>query len=269
MSKYLTIGGLYLLLIVWSGCESPVYTDHKELHLKGPVKELHFKRYKAQEEGGQIVKKRLYSNTLDRPQKYEYERLPTNCQLYFGRDKNITTLQLLDGADQPKSKIVYRDTIFENYKADGTFMGRVVTNSRQRPTLIRTYNATGVLFNRIEITYDQEGRMDCTHREYNAEGKLAATVLYQYNEAGLLIRVETHSNQDSHYHPKKDVRVEKIKYDEYNHPSEITIDEGGVIDVIKIMRRLDNRNNWVQAIEYLNGKPERFLERELVYYNLF
>lgn len=252
-----------------SSCESTVYSDHNELHLKGQVKELRFKRYKAEDQGGKIIKKRLYSKALDRPQKYEYERLPTNCKLYFGRDKNITEFQILDAADQLQSKIVYKDTIFENYKADGSLMGRVLTNNRQRPTLIRTYNAQGELFNRIEITYNQEGHLDCTHREYNAAGMLGATVIYKYNKTGLLTDIETRSNQDTYYHPEKNVRVEKIKYDEYNYPSEITIDEGGVIDVINIVRKLDERNNWIQSIEYLNGKPERYLERELVYYNLF
>lgn len=247
-------------------CQAEPHNDHVDLHLKGKVKELRLKRYKAVEKSGRIAKGRQVSRTLDKPQLYEYEGLPANSKVSFGEDKAMDTLEMYDSKDELVSKVLLQDTVFQMYNREGLLGANVVVDDRWYPKKMSVYRGTGELLEYTLIEYAEDNPLNRIHREYNKEGQLMAETRYEYDEQERLKRVDTQVNQRSYHRLKKEHKIETITYDKHNHPATVTIDNGSNTQVIKIEYILDEQGNWVQSIEYVNGKPSRFIERTLVYY---
>lgn len=260
------IYAFFFVLVTMSSCQSK-YNDHIDLHLKGQVKELRMKRYKVENRGGEWSKGRLVSRTLDQPQIYEYEGLPANSRVLFNAQKEITTVENYNNQDELYSRILFKDTIFEMYSGDTTWLANVVVDDRWSPSSIKVYAADGALLGNTIITYhDPEHPLDRTHEEYNQEGELAARAIYKYDDQERLIVVDNTVFQQTHFHIKEEHTIESISYDEHNHPKQVTLENGPNIKVIDITYLLDEHNNWVQSIESIKGKPSRWIERTLVYY---
>lgn len=257
---------LLALIGLLSSCQAEPHNDHVDLHLKGKVKELRIKRYKAIEKSGRIAKGRQVSRTLDKPQLYEYEGLPANSKAYFGEDKEMQSLEIYDAKDELVSKVYLKDTIFEMYGPTGILGANVVVNDRWYPSKMTVYRASGELIEYTLIEYDKKDKLDRIHREYNKDGELMAETKYDYDDKGRIAVIETQVNQRSYHRLKEEHKIETITYDKHDHPSQVTIDDGRNTQVINIEYILDEHNNWVQSIEYINGKPSRFIERTLVYY---
>ncbi len=264
MQKHLIFSIMYIALGLLSSCQTE-RNDHTKLHLKGKVKELRVRRYKAEEQAGKIEKKRLVSYALDGPQVYEYDDLPPNCKVQFDEHQAISVLEVYDNTDQLHYTILHQDTIWELSMPNKKKMGQVKMDNRWRPHYRNTYMPSGALTHSTIITYKQEEGLSAVHKEYNNKKELIKVIEYDY-EQELLRQVKTTTKKKSRFYPDKPFRIEKIKYDDYEHPSEVIIDEGGVIKVITIEYTLDKQKNWTQAIEYVNGKTKQLVERELVYY---
>lgn len=264
MQKYLIIALIFIVAGLLSSCQSE-QNDYLEFHLKGAVKEMRLLRYKAQEIDGKIIKKRLVSEALDGPQLYEYVGTPPNCKLTFDRAGMIEVLGVYLSTGELDYELRYSDTMYAMYSPDGAFQAHIGVDDRSRPHYLKTYLKTGELANKVEVVYHAATGQSATHTEYNHQGELVGVTKYFYDDP-LLKRVETQAHQKSNFHPKKQFRLEKIKYDEYEHPIKIVIDDGGLLKEITITYVLDEQNNWIQALEYVNGELEYFVERKLTYY---
>lgn len=264
MPKHLIISIIYIILGLLSSCQSE-YNDHVSLHLKGRVKELRVRQYKAKEQGGKIQKMRLVSYKLDGPNVYGYDELPINCKVQFDEQKAISVLDVYDNTDQLHYTMHYKDTIWDLLMPNQKLMRQVHMDDRWRPHYKNTYTPSGALFNTTRIAYDKEESLSAVHKEYNGKNELLGITEYVY-EKELLQQVKTTTIKTNRLYADKPFRVEKIKYDACQHPSEVIIDEGGVIKVITMEYTLDKQHNWTQAVEYVNGKAKRLVERTLVYY---
>lgn len=264
MPKYCIIIALCMVAALLSSCQ-PKENDYAGMHLKGAVKELRVWRYKVQEVDGEIVKKRLVSEALDGPQLYEYVGMPPNCKFVFDKEGMTEVMSVYLSNGELEYELWHKDTMFALHAPDGTFQAHIGVDDRARPTYLKTYLKTGELVNNVEVVYHGETGQSATHTEYNYERALVGITKYYYDDP-LLKRVETQAYQKSQFHPKKQFRLEKIEYDENEHPINVVIDDGGLLKAITITYTLDEQNNWTQAIESVNGKPAYFVERELVYY---
>lgn len=264
MQKHLIVSLICIVVGLLSSCQSE-RNDHTALHLKGKVKELRVRRYKAQEQAGKIQKMRLISYTLDGPQMYEYDNLQPNCKVQFDEHQAISVLDVYDNTDKLHYTILHKDTIWELSMPNKKLMGKVRMDNRWRPHYMNTYMPSGELVHSTIITYEQEEGLSAVHKEYNAKKELVGVTEYDYEDK-LLKYVKKQTKRTGQLYSDKPFRIEKIEYNDYEHPSKVIIDEGGIIKVITIEYTLDAQDNWTQAIEYVNGKAKQFVERELVYY---
>ena len=264
MQKHLIVVLIYIVIGLLSSCQSK-QNDYLEFHLKGAVKEMRLLRYKAQEIDGKIIKKRLVSEGLDGPQLYEYVGTPPNCKLTFDRAGMIEFMEVYLSSGELDYELRYSDTMYAMHDPMGEFQAHIGVDDRMRPHYLRTYLKTGELVNKVEVVYEGEQGQIAIHTEYNHERELVGITKYHYEDY-LLKRVETQAYQKSQFHPKKQFRLEKIEYDKNEHPIKVVIDHGGLLKAITITYVLDDQNNWVQALEYVNGELEYFVERKLVYY---
>ncbi len=260
--------GLFLLGGLCSCDAERPHNDHTELYLKGWVKELYTKRYKALHKDGKIVKGRPISRNLDGDLLYEYEGLPTNSKAVFDAQQIMTDLYTYDRNNRLEQRIEMMDTLFKMYTADGTYFAKIVLDDRWLPHRMDVYYASGELLEHTAMTYEYKNGQPYKHiyKEYNAEGALNATTHYEYDAQQRPIVVDRRVEGLSHHRQQKERKVESITYDANSHPIKVSIEEAGNNQTIDIEYLLDEQGNWVQATERIDGHPHRIIERKIVYY---
>ena len=259
---------LFLLLLLVS-CQSK-YNEYTVLQLNGQVKEIITKRYKAVEKFGEVTKGKLVWRSLEDAQEYEYEILPANSRVVFDNNGLMQELTIYSGDNELLSKLLFKDTIFDFYDRRGDLVGKMIGDDRLFPDEMNIYNEEGQLVEKIKVTYDKQAKLNKVLESYDGDGDWLSTTSYTYDKDGRLIKVSTEEKTYSRYYRDRDekntIKLETLLYEKGQYPSKVTLEEDGNIEVRDISYTLDDKNNWIESIEYIDGKPKYFIERKLVYY---
>ncbi len=255
----------FCFLLLFCSCQPEPYNEHVLLHLKGEVKEMITKRYRAKQEAGKLIKGRLVSRQIDRAKYYEYEGVPTHSKVVFDEEKNMKEVHIFDRDGELRVRSVMEDTLFRIYDAQDKPIGRIVMDDRLYAKNIAVYDLQDNVMQSSVINYTNPSTFDRVWKEYNAKEELLYTLVYEYDAANGTDYIQTIVDTE-HYKGSLRSGSERIYYDENHHPKRVEIEEGSHSKTIHISYDLDEVGNWVRAVEAIDGEPQRIVERELVYY---
>ncbi|MGH1335688.1 MAG: hypothetical protein ACRBFS_06135 [Aureispira sp.] len=260
---------LFLLLLLTTCQSTPdqlLYNDLAAYHLQGAVKSLIQQRYRAARHTQQPIKGKLLLPEDQGEQFYEYQGVASNTKTWFDEEGKMTKQSTFDREGYEIRYTLKAGAITTIYDYQDQLLSHWKADAPDFPTWIEVFGTEQELLAKTIVTYKdkQNKARGYTHTNYDKDGKLLGSTIYELDADFRLERVTTSYQEDPYY--EKSTVLEEIEYDENNHPRQVKLQALGVIRTITLEYELDAQKNWTKAIEYEGGIPVAILERTILYY---
>ena len=232
-----------------------VYNDLKQQNLQGEIKQVRMSSYSVIEKFNQVEKK---ARTSERE----------NTLTIFNNKGNQVEKTFFSTTDKAMRNYVYRyDTkgnraLVNEFKENGTLKTRYIYSydPETNEVVIYSFIVHGA-FVLKDIRFYNDKQLLLEEEIYNKKGELEQKQINTYNDRDLCIETNIYNSDGelnlkySYAYDDKGNMVERKKYAK----------EGKTLANHTYIYTLDEKDNWIQRIEYLNGKAIYLTDREITY----
>lgn len=232
-----------------------IYNDLKQQNLHGEIKQVRMTSYSVIEKFNQVEKK---ARTSERE----------NTLTVFNNKGNQVEKTFFSPTDKAMRHYEYRyDTkgnraLVNEFKEGGALKTRYIytQDSESNEVEINSYSGQGVFLQK-EIRSYNDKQLLLEEETYNKKGELEQKQINAYNDQDLCIETNIYDAEGqlkykySFVYDDKGNMIERKKYDK----------NGKTIANHTYIYTLDDKNNWTERIEYLNGKAIYLTDREITY----
>lgn len=232
-------------------------SDLQQKNLKGKVKSLKEFNYNATLKNNKIKKKEINFYGENIYSLYNLQGNLTQKYIFFDKDKIKEKYTYVYDKNYNKSEEKFY-SYDDNVKANGSYKYNSDGNLLE---YYFRYENSDFLDTKTIYQYDKNHNL-VELNLYHFDNHLFSNYTYKYDNKHNLIEENKTMGQDHHI---------KTIY-QYNKDNELISSE--VSDNYNIFNRketyqytkYDQKGNWIERIEYLNGKPYTITEREIEYY---
>lgn len=256
--------------------------DLTELKLKGKIKSLSETTFKAIDKFGIIQKGdmifpyksfTLFNVKGNEIEKDGYNILYGNGKQTYKCDDDGNHIEWntynSDGILVQKYtyKIDNKGNVIEGncYKPDGSFSRKYSNKYDDKGNNIEEnhYGPDGSLYGKVTYKYNDKGN-NIEQNWYMSDGSLTEKLIYKYDNMGNNIEEYSYKsdgslNKKQTY--KYDNKGNKIEFNLYN--TEGSLDN---TSIFTFNYNYDINGNWIKKTEFINGIPQKIIEREIKYY---
>jgi hypothetical protein len=239
-------GGLYLTKPLWQNTSKNRWNSAVRENLNGKVKVIGVKKYEAVDNFGQTIKGPLSDWNVRN--EFDENGNETVCKV-FDSVGNLTYYYVYqhNERNQESECLSYKNGLFNGktlflYDSDGYQIERL------------EYDSNWQLERGFQMKYDKNGL--CTNSTgYDSNGG-TWTAQNVYNENGQIIESKTNMSSGQNYSMQK----------EYDIHGNIIKQSGSYGLVETYDYKYDQQNNWIERVQYYNGKAKYIEDRTIEYW---
>ena len=248
---------LFLIIpfIIISCSERETYNDLKQQNLLEDIKQVRMTSYSVIEKFNQVEKK---ARTSERE----------NTLTTFNNKGNQVEKTFYSTTDKPMRTYIYRydmngnRALVNEVKENGVLKTRYIYSytPENNSLEINTYSGKGVFLQKEKRIYNDK-QQPLEEEIYNKKNELEQKQVYVYDEQGLCTEMNIYESNGamkfkySYAYDNRKNMIERKKYDK----------NGKTIANHTYIYSFDEKNNWIQRIEYLNGKAVYLTDRDIEY----